>query len=300
MIENFKTSEVDELFDVDSVKVPFAGASYKEINDCLVKSIKNNEGIKLVICGLDYGKLCNDKDVMRFDMGEYPVYLYNDNPFDDVEYIYNRDVLFEDCWKMYKNKEGGMPAGITSFDEYSRWMHKYVGKFGSNTVLKDYPQFVEPEREYALTVEEKRLIKENLEQNIISTVKDNPQIEFYYFFTPYSAAWWGRIYEQGNLRKFIDIEKYAIEMLLGYENLHLFSFNMFTEITTDINNYRDKTHYGEWINSDILKYMYQGVGLLTKDDYIQYLEEEYNFYKNFDYNSLFEQEDKEDLPAELS
>lgn len=287
MTENFKTSEVDEIFGVNSIKVPFSGARYKEINDCLLKGIENNEEVKLIIRGLDCEHLCKDKDEARFDMGEYPTYLYNNNPFDDVEYIYNRDVLLQDCWRLYNKKKNGIPAGITSFDEYSNWMPKYRN-FGSDTVLKDIEIFAEPEREYALTIEEKGLIKGNIEQNVLSTVKANPQIEFYYFFTPYSAAWWGQVNQQGNLRKQIDIEKYAIEMLLGYENLHLFSFNHYINITADLNNYKDVIHYGEWINSDILEYMRQGTGLLTKDNYVQYLEEEYNLYKNFDYNSLFE------------
>ena len=33
MTENFKTSEYDKLFDVQSVKVPLQGATYKEVND---------------------------------------------------------------------------------------------------------------------------------------------------------------------------------------------------------------------------------------------------------------------------
>ena len=33
MIENFKTTEFDEIFGVDSIKVPYSGGTYKEIND---------------------------------------------------------------------------------------------------------------------------------------------------------------------------------------------------------------------------------------------------------------------------
>lgn len=76
-------------------------------------------------------------------------------------------------------------------------------------------------------------------------------------------------------------------MILGYDNIHLFSFNNFTEITTDLNNYKDVTHYGEWINSAILQYMKDGKGELTEYNYKKYIEEEYDFYSTFNYNSLF-------------
>ena len=52
-------------------------------------------------------------------------------------------------------------------------------------------------------------------------------------------------------------------------------------------------HYGEWINSLILRWMYDGKCLLTKDNYLDYLEEEYDYYTKFDYNILNGQIDYE-------
>ena len=48
------------------------------------------------------------------------------------------------------------------------------------------------------------------------------------------------------------------------------------------------THYGEWINSDIIYNMSESIGLLNKENYLEYLKLEEEFYSNFDYNSLFE------------
>ena len=299
MVENFKSSEADEIFNVASIKIPFSGARYKEINDCLKRSIQENSDIKLVIRCLDLSMLCMDKEAKREDLGTYPTYLYNDNLLDDVEYVYNRDIIFNDCWWMIKNRLNGGPVGISSFDTYSYWMHNCIGQFGCNNVLKNRDKYEVPIKENESTEEEKELIRENIEHNVLSTVKENPNIKFYYFFPPYSAAWWGDVRQAGGLSKQIEMEKYAVEMLLGYDNLNLYSFNTHEDITTDLNNYKDSMHYGEWINSDILKYMNTGIGLLTKENYMHYLEEEYKLYSTFDYNSLFEQEDKEDLPADL-
>ena len=35
MVENFMTSEADEIFGSRFIKIPFSGGRYKEINDCL-------------------------------------------------------------------------------------------------------------------------------------------------------------------------------------------------------------------------------------------------------------------------
>ena len=110
-----------------------------------------------------------------------------------------------------------------------------------------------------------------------------------------------RLLEAMRLDQNIEAERIAIEELLKYDNIRLFSFNNLTNITTDLNNYKDATHYGDWINSLILRYMYDGKGLLTAENYEAYLEEERQFYSTFDYTLLNGQEDYEDdsLAAQL-
>ena len=45
--ENFKASELDKLFKVNTVKTSFSGASYKEINDVLERALGHNPNIKM-------------------------------------------------------------------------------------------------------------------------------------------------------------------------------------------------------------------------------------------------------------
>ena len=74
----------------------------------------------------------------------------------------------------------------------------------------------------------------------------------------------------------------------------MFSFNNRLDITTDLNNYKDEFHYGGWINSLILKWIHDGTGLLTNENYQSYIEEELNNYINFSYENLYNQTDYED------
>lgn len=62
MTENFKTSEANEIFDADFIKVPFAGGHYKEINDNLQRAYDAGKEIRYIIRCLDYNTLIRDKD----------------------------------------------------------------------------------------------------------------------------------------------------------------------------------------------------------------------------------------------
>ena len=100
--------------------------------------------------------------------------------------------------------------------------------------------------------------------------------------------------EDGTIYKEFEAQAELIELLCGYENIHLFSFNHRFDIITDLNNYCDGIHYAHWINSLILQWMHDGKYEITSDNYKQLLEEELEFFLSFDYNSLNHQVDYED------
>ena len=291
MTENFKTSEFDELFNVNSIKVPFSGGTYKEINDNLRRALESNKRLKLVVRCLDYGRFWDDPDSMRSDLGQYPTYLYDNNPFNDVNYLFNRDVIFNRTYQMMANNVEGVIPGITSFDVYNNWQKLYT--FGVDSVCPDGISYTDIGSSTHLTEDEKVMLEKNIQKNVIELADLYPDVEFYYFFSPYSAVWWENITMTGDIYKQLEAEKYLIETILEHDNIYLFSFNNRTDIITDLNNYKDSVHYGEWINSLILRWMYDGKCLLTKDNYLDYLEEEYDYYTKFDYNILNGQIDYE-------
>lgn len=286
MAENFKTSDAEELFGGTFIKVPFAGGTYKEQNDNIANAIAANPDLKVVIRSLDYAYLMDEPDRLRDDLGEYPYYLYDNNPFNDVNYIFNKEILFDICIPMIEDAISGKPGGITSFDDYSNWMDE--ASFGPEAVLGDRTEFAPAMSMEPLLDDMKENVKENITQNVTDLAKANPDVEFYYYLTPYSIAWWGSQNEDGIVRRWIQAEQYAIELMLECDNIHLYSFNNEFDMVTNLDNYRDECHHGDWINSQILAWMYAGTDELTKENYQDYINEELNYYLSFDYNSLFD------------
>lgn len=294
MTENFKTSEMDEIFGTDSVKVSYSGGSYREINDNLINALNSNKNLKIIVRGLDMNYFFDESDRIDKGMGEYPLYLYDDNIFNDVNYIFNRDVIFGRVGPMLTAGNGDdFAPGITSFDRYSNWMSTH--SFGINSVLSASGEMSSREAGEAihLTDAERAIISDNICQNVTSLAEAYPDVTFYYFFTPYSALWWQSLVSKGTIYRQIEAEKFIIETILPVDNIKLYSFNNRTDITTDINNYTDIAHYGSWINSLILRWMYDGEYLLTEENYEEYLQQELSFYTAYDYSLLEDQEDYE-------
>lgn len=293
MTENFKASELDEVFGVHSVKVTYSGASYKEINDNLRTALRYHPDLKIIVRALDMSMFFSRSDKMSDSPDMYPTYLYDENPWNDVKYLWNKSVIFERVYPMMQavDEEGFVP-GIRSFDEYSNWQEG--AEFGLHAVCPEGITESRPGEFTHLSEEDKAVIQENITQNVTSLAKEYPEVTFYYFFPPYSAVWWNTEIASGNVYRQVEAEQYIIELILSCDNIRLYSFNDKTEITTNLNHYTDVVHYGEWINSQILRWMQRGEGLLTKENYEAYLARELDFYTSYDYESLNEQEDYED------
>lgn len=282
MSENFKTSEFDKIFQAKSIKVCFSGGSYKEINDNIKEAFDSGHEIKYVLRCLDYGKLLVEKDDMRTDLGEYPTYLYDMNPFNDVKYFLNKEIICNICIPMminaYFRKEGG---GITPFDMYSNWNDDFA--FGAVNVLGDRKEYVKTVDDAIFTESDCGIVKGTIKGNVTDLAEAHPETTFYCFFSPYSIAYWGELYENGEINRQIDAEKIAIEQMLEYNNIKLYSFNDQWNIITNLDNYKDSRHYGEWINTEILHMIHEEIGYLTKENYREYIEKERNFYSNYNY-----------------
>ena len=296
MAQNFLSSEMDDLYGCNSIKVTYPGASFNEVNQAIELALDTHPEVKVVVRCLDDARFDDPADIMRTDLGVFPTYLYDDNVFNDVKYIFNRDVFFPRTMAMIIDSLGkDNKTGITSFDVYSRWQESY--KFGINEGVKvlsgEALRYEEPESYQHLTEEERELIKANIEQNVTSLADKHKDVTFEYFLTPYGIAAWCKLKYTGRLYKRIEAEKYVAELILPHENIHLYGFNDRQDILTDLNNYRDQTHYGSWVNSLMLKWMHDGKYRLTPDNYKEYFEREEDFFVNYDYESLEGQQDYE-------
>ncbi len=291
MASGFKTTEADTLFNRDFIKVTYSGAYYKELNDNIDKALRTNPKIKTVIRSLDLSYSDKIDKGGRMDLGVYPNYLYDNNPFNDVRYLLNRDVVFGRVYRMIDRYRNGAEPGITPFDYYPEYMEGY--SFGINTIAPEGIIETNPDIYIHLSDVEKEIIRENVEQNVVRIADEHPAVEFYYYYPPYSMAFWGDAHNDGTIYRWLEVEEFVTELVVPHSNIHLFSFFGREDIISDLNNYKDTMHCASWINSLMLKDMKEDKHRLTEDNYRGVLKQEYDMISQFDYASMNDQEDYE-------
>ena len=280
MAQNFKPSEMDALFGTLSVKEVFSGAGYQELAQNLDRALARNQDLKTVIWALDYNGLLRDPDWKQYE--SYPDYLYDDNPFNDVSYLFNKAILYHGVLPNIAMTISGQPS--TTMDEYSSWqrptgLEQILQSYDRNNVnMNVIREFGEKERE---------TVTRTITENVLAVVNKYPDTDFYIFYPPYSICYWDALNIKGTLPKQLQAEQCATELLLTCPNVRLYNFFDQYEVVCDPGYYCDDGHYSAEINSRILTWIAEGTGLVTKENYLKKLEGEKEFYSNYDNDSIY-------------
>lgn len=276
MTENFKASQADELFDADFIKVPLSGASYRETHDILQWAYGADKNVRYVIRSIDYSMLFD-----YYDGHNDQLYMYDNNPLNDQQYVLNKYVLYRVISVLQYTAAGNQ---TTDFDAYRSWGGG--GTYGAEAVLATYTLEEGEKPSVILTENERGEMLENLRQNVTDLADEHPETTFYLFFPPYSICYWDELNSKGEIDRMIDAEEAAIAEMLKHPNIKLYSFSDHFELVCNLENYKDRAHYGAWVNDRILEWMHDDVGLLTEDNYKEYINRIREFYNTYDYDSL--------------
>lgn len=285
MTVNFQTTWFKELMDLDTLKLSYSAAFPKDqanIMEIIFRS-RNNTGdhkLKKVFLGVDVITYTGGVDETKYPI---PEYLYDDNLFNDINYLWNKDVILNYILRPIADPE---PTDLSNVYA-SWWTEEY---YSEEWVLHNYesPEQVAEEMEPWGFVE---AAEKNLTQNICPFIEANPDTEFVIFFPPYSILFWNDVQKENHLEATLAEYKYICERLNAYENVSVYFFPDQDEIVCDLNNYADYSHYHPKFNRYMAECFTDGTHLVAKegqegktiDEYLEHMKE---LAVTFDYEEL--------------
>lgn len=239
MAENYNNKWFDETFDCTAIKAVKPGANTSDLVYLLEEAYEENE-ITNIFYTLDISALTTTIQEHFVNEG-MPLYLYNKNPFDDVKYLFNKHVIFEDIPYMAAN------SFIGDYDEGDSFNWAQYKDFGTlHYTPTEEKQPIKSLDEYAEYVDFNLDKLENL-------VKIHPETKYIFMVPPYSSLWWYEAYMCGDM----EINFYALEQafsrLLSFENVEIHYFQNMEEIVSDLSLYMDLIHYHPDVNKNLVE-----------------------------------------------
>lgn len=245
MVEMSHPSVIDACFGVQSVKLPMRGSNTAQMGWQLTH-VLDNRPLKLAILGVDAYSLMGRPD----DMEEIYDYLWNDNPWDDVNYLLNLDVLLVRVPKMLQNI--GKPL-----DAKRDNMYQWVDVVFSEQSVLDAVTF-SPQREMMPADTNLARSTENIVRHLEPSIREHPETKFLIYMPPYSAGYWYLMTRGGLSEQQYRSRARVCELLLAYPNVEIYDFSSKTEWITDLDEYFDYSHHSSAISDAIMRAMAAG------------------------------------------
>lgn len=262
VMENNNNAWYDEAYGVKSIK---AIRSYGATADLcyLMDEAYENHDIKYVFYNIDPSSLSADAETTYESTG-CPMYLYDHNPFNDVQYLFNKDVLFEKIPYMIANSYlGDYDEGLSY--NWAKWK-----TFDIQMALGLYYRPID-----VVEMQDETIYNDKLVANIALLTKevaDHPETQFMFFYPAYSMLWWDGVYRTGERDAYIYCEKEMTKALLQYDNVRIFCFQNEPDVITNLYNYMDSIHFSPEINKLMLDQMIKGEYEMTLDNYEEVLD----------------------------
>lgn len=242
MTENFLPSEVDEDLGGKTLKLSVRGSTADEHNAIANVALKTGK-VKKVLWGLDYFSLkMGSKEEI-----DNPEYLYDDKWWNDYKYWFNYSI-YQDLFKeaVLRPLRGLEPRQLEYLYNWNREV-----TFGAKKVADVYKSSRAGEAYFGLNEEPIETIKEAFNEYILALVEEYPDVEFDFYYPPYSVLR-QKVWQDTNNTRYLnqlEMKEWMFEQFDKLPNVHVYDFQQESDWTYNLDLYKDLSHHNQDVNS---------------------------------------------------
>jgi hypothetical protein len=188
---------------------------------------------------------------------DFPFYMYDKNILNDIFYVFNFTNTLSSISAIKNNLEG-KKVNHNAWRTKEYRAHKYahgcpymvVEQMRGGGILNSNEDLPNNSSD----------IRTNIDKNLLSIIKENPEVEFILFAPPVSSLYQALLLKkQPNVAAALHMAKsYAYPRLLTFKNVRIYDFYTDKVLTHDLSHYRDFMHYSGELSHQLLQAMKNG------------------------------------------
>lgn len=268
MIMDLQRPHVNQALGVDMLNLGISGATLPE-QRLMFDMVKKAGKAKRIIYGLDTFTMYSEKAIIRQDA--FPMFLYDESLLNDIKYLLSYFSL-KLTYYSYAGNVQGRQAFRFDRDTAYNWTDQYT--FSRQLALKSYRQRYEGMNSLRMKAPELKVLIRNFDTHILPAFKQSPETEFIVFYPPYSYLFWLNEVHQRDLglEKLAAFKRHVHESLQGMDNVRVYDFQSESDITFDLDNYRDAWHYHNRVSKLVMEAIGDDRNRVTSNTIEQYIE----------------------------
>lgn len=279
MTVSFNTDWFQEEMGLTTQKLSYNGAYPKDQSNIMkIVFDSKKDQVSDVFLGIDELNYSGDVDETKFPI---PEYLYDNNKWNDISYVLNKDVLLDYVFRPFIDTKDKSDWNMI----YKPWWQDE--HYQKAIVLMYYEPAEIAEKEVPADAYLPG-IEANLSANIIPYIENHPETTFHIFYPPYSILYWYDVVRQKELDAVIEKYRYMTTKLLEYDNVEVYFFQNQEDVICNLNNYADYTHYHGRICHDMVKCFADGRRRVTMENLEEELAVLYHLAADYDYEAIWD------------
>ncbi len=255
--QNFDLDEINKILHCRSVKATTPGLESETLDKCLELVLKERKGeVKRCLIGADL--FCFSRNISP--------------RWKDYHYLYTDDIFIPEYFFSIDSAKavGEVLESNIKPDKTARFRMMESKMFSNKPGIpygKKYLEYgVTQLRENRSAMSDDCLT--NFENHLYRHIRNNPDVQFDIFLPPYSIYFWCFQVELGELEKMLEYRRRFAEGLQNFPNAVLHDFNADFSICSNLENFKDVSHYSPAVNTEILKKIHSGA---VKCDFAQFI-----------------------------
>ena len=228
MVSNFRASDVREAFHSSAEKATLPDGHFSEFSTVLDAAFAHHSP-KRVVFSLDLNILVRDDA----DAPGLPLYLYDEDPWNDAQYLFNKDTLAYALYTAYARAKGS----ATPADDAFAWDD--TTGFSEEFVLAGYDR---PEQAEALPAD--ALTETALEntRTLLSWADAHPETQFVVYVPPYNILFWDKMEREGKTEALFTAMEESFRLICSHtKNVRLY-------VLSDLPMAKDHSYFNDYIH----------------------------------------------------
>ncbi len=252
MTENTRTTAVRDALGGDPIQLAYRGGSLINFSVAMRAAFETHQLKRVVICLDDYTLT----DGVHFSPTALPFYLYDKNPFNDVYYLFNTDVLLRIRDLYAYNGYSFSGKNHLDLDMLYNWSDKMI--YGKDYVFGSFSFWDMPDVAQYPAHDDQPRLRANLDTHLLPFIQAHPETEFIFYYPPYSILHMYHARLFGQLERRLYNRAYFAEALLAHPNVRLFDFQANRDWIENYDLFTDFTHYSGEVNDALTACMGEG------------------------------------------